>query len=186
MSVNPERRFWSKVDRRGPEECWPWMGTRNRNGYGQISFDGRGQMVHRVAYELCVGPIPEGLTLDHLCRVRHCVNPAHLEPVTQQENLARTVGWFGANQRRKTHCPKGHPYDEENTYITRRGHRACRECKRQRDRRRRAENRTEPATHCQRGHAYDGENTYIDYRGRRMCRRCRRARHRRWHDGVSS
>jgi hypothetical protein len=83
----PER-FWAKVDRRGDDECWPWLGAVNPNGYGAFQWDG-GQYAHRFAYELQIGPIPEGLTLDHLCRVRHCVNGAHLEPVTGQENTLR-------------------------------------------------------------------------------------------------
>lgn len=94
-------------------------------------MDGERKVVHRIAYELLVGPIPDGLQLDHLCRVRNCVNPDHLEPVTGQENMRR--GYFGT----KTHCPNGHAYDEANTYIfsnTRGRHRQCRTCTNQRTR----------------------------------------------------
>lgn len=91
-------------------------------------------LAHRFAYEDIVGPILEGLTIDHLCRVRHCVNPAHLEPVTHLENVRRGNG--GLNQLAKTHCPKGHPYDEENTYRlpSRPSGRYCRACRRERNR----------------------------------------------------
>lgn len=82
-------RFWSKVDRDGgPDCCWPWLAAR-ANGYGKFYVDGRMVRAHRFAYELLVGPIPEGLVLDHLCAVTFCVNPAHLEPVTQRENARR-------------------------------------------------------------------------------------------------
>jgi hypothetical protein len=111
-----------------PNGCWLWTGAKTR-GYGSASFDGRRYRAHRLTYELLVGPIPEGLTLDHLCRVTACVNPAHLEPVTQKENIRR--GETGENMRSKTHCPMGHPFDEKNTYLDPKGHRRCRECRRQ-------------------------------------------------------
>src|SRR6266496_2265386 len=87
-------RFWAKVDRSGGSRaCWLWTGKTGRDGYGRIGLGGRGALVrvraHRFAYELLIGPIPDGLQIDHLCRVRHCVNPAHLEPVTQRENILR-------------------------------------------------------------------------------------------------
>ncbi|MFJ2662519.1 HNH endonuclease signature motif containing protein [Arthrobacter koreensis] len=82
--------------------------------------------VHRVAYELFSGPIPNGLVLDHLCRNRGCFNPNHLEPVTRAVNNLRGVGFMAAHAR-KTHCPKGHPYDEKNTQI-KNGARRCRAC----------------------------------------------------------
>jgi hypothetical protein len=94
--------------------------------------------VHRVAYELLVGPIPEGLELDHLCRNTRCVNPEHLEPVTGRENLMRAVSSWAAKNAAKTHCPQGHPYDEENTKVKRDGGRACRACGREFMRRKRA------------------------------------------------
>lgn len=84
-------RFWPKVDKAGPGGCWLWTASLNTNGYGQINSGGRGRplLAHRVAYELVIGPIPDGLPLDHLCRVHSCVNPAHLEPVTNRENWVR-------------------------------------------------------------------------------------------------
>lgn len=111
--------------------CWLWTGARSSNGYGAVSIGGRVVGAHRAVYELLAGPIPAGLQLDHLCRVRRCVNPAHLEPVTARENQLRGVHGL------KTHCPAGHPYDEENTYIhPGRGVRDCRLCRRESARRR--------------------------------------------------
>jgi hypothetical protein len=99
----PERRplrerFWPKVLVRTPEECWPWLGALYSNGYGHISAGGHsgpGLLAHRVAYELVLGPVPDGLDLDHLCRCRRCVNPVHLEPVTRSVNLKRGIGQGG-------------------------------------------------------------------------------------------
>jgi len=107
-------------------------------GYGTFYLDGRSQKAHRVAYELLVGPIPEGLTLDHLCRVRHCVNPDHLEPVTRLENWRRGTGPSAASrrQRSKTRCKHGHEFSEENTYVTAAGARQCRTCHRTTERNR--------------------------------------------------
>lgn len=123
---DPLTRFWNKVDRRGLDECWLWSGVASSAGYGCIYVDGVQIGVHRFAYELLVAPIPEGMHLDHLCRVPTCVNPAHLEPVTLAENVLRGVGTSAANAR-KTHCKRGHEFTPENT-KTYRGHRACREC----------------------------------------------------------
>lgn len=118
-------RFWAKVQK--TSECWLWTGARMKDGYGHIKVDGRMVRAHRLSYEMVNGPIPEGLDLDHLCRVRHCVRPDHLEPVTRWENGKRGVGWM-AQQARKTHCDHGHPFDESNTYVGPRGGRACRRC----------------------------------------------------------
>lgn len=117
-------RFWAKVDRRDPDGCWLWRGSKDAKGYGAIRVSPLVcARAHRVSYELMIGPIPEGLQLDHLCFNTSCVNPAHLEPVTNAENMRRR----GA---RTTHCPRGHPYDQANTYINASGHRFCRACKR--------------------------------------------------------
>lgn len=106
--------------------CWLWTGRLTRKGYGQISVGNGMKQVHRVAYQEFVGPIPDGLTLDHLCRVRHCFNTDHLEPVTLRENTLRGET-ITAKNIAKTVCPQGHPYDTENTRIYR-GGRHCRTC----------------------------------------------------------
>lgn len=86
---DPAERFWTYVDKAGPGNCWLWTGRLERNGYARFRHDGQRSGAHRYAYELEVGPIPDGLTIDHLCRVRHCVNPMHLEPVSGRENTRR-------------------------------------------------------------------------------------------------
>jgi hypothetical protein len=132
-------KFWARVDRSGgPDGCWLWMGSRNNYGQFWRTDIKRKVMAHRFAYELEVGPVPEGLMLDHLCRQRYCVNPRHLEPVTNQENQRRGA-WGQA-----THCPNGHEYTPENTGH-RNGKRACRACRAASDRRRTERLRTENA-----------------------------------------
>lgn len=128
-----EERFWSKVDKDGPNGCWQWMAGKNPRGYGSFR-NGRMVAAHRYAYELLVGPIPEGLHLDHLCRNTSCVNPAHLEPVTCAENIRR--GETGINMRSRTHCPQGHPLVEGNlrVYAWKRGIRQCLTCARDQSR----------------------------------------------------
>lgn len=139
--ISFEERFWSKVEIGRDDGCWVWVGSHNLKGYGyitiQIDRKGVNRLAHRVAYEALVGPIPEGLQIDHLCRAHACINPSHLEPVTQRENLMRGVG-ITAQNARKNHCKRGHPFDEENTMILPSGERACRECKRESWRRWRA------------------------------------------------
>lgn len=121
---DPAERFFEKVDLNGPDGCWLWTAGTSSDGYGGfMSSTGRVVRAHRWAYEHLVGSIPEGLDLDHLCRVRRCVNPAHLEPVTRLENTLRGLG-HGSEM----HCPHGHPYDDENTYVYA-GRRACRTCR---------------------------------------------------------
>lgn len=116
------KRFWDKVDRRGDDECWPWLGRLNADGYGEFDISDRHMGAHRVAYKLIKGSLPDfanGIELDHLCRRRDCVNPRHLQPVTHQENCARGVVGEAARRRQivKTHCPYGHEYTPENTYT---------------------------------------------------------------------
>ena len=113
-----------------PEGCWFWLGYHDKNGYGRVGHRGKNLWTHRVAYELWVGPIPEGLHLDHLCRNTRCVNPGHLEPVTHAENLRRGYG-VSARNARKTHCAHGHAYDEANTGTTKAGGRYCKACARE-------------------------------------------------------
>lgn len=128
IDVSPRRlgeRFANKVeiDQSG---CWIWTGAATK-GYGQVKRNGIQHAAHRYAYQHLVGPIPAGLVLDHLCRETRCVNPAHLEPVTNAENIRR--GRVGLNESTKTHCPQGHPYDETNTYSWKNGWRQCRACR---------------------------------------------------------
>lgn len=126
-------RFWSKVEvSQDPSACWPWKASLMSSGYGQFGIKNahgrhRMQPAHRVAYELTVGIIPEGLVIDHLCRNRRCVRPAHLEAVTMAENLRRGEGASGVNAR-KTACHQGHPFDHDNTYRRPDGGRECRTC----------------------------------------------------------
>jgi hypothetical protein len=124
---------------RGPD-CWEWVGSRDKAGYGQIARKRRLYRAHRFVYEQHKGPIPNGLDLDHLCRNRGCVNPAHLEPVTRRENVLRGQGLPAANAA-KTHCSKGHPFIDGNLVANslRHGWRLCRTCDNVNERRLRRE-----------------------------------------------
>lgn len=131
--MTPEVRLLAETTRWDPDHCWVWRGTRAGNGY-PVAYSPRDKTTtwaHRLSYELFVGPIPRGLTIDHLCRNKVCVNPKHLEAVTIRENILRGHGLAAMNAR-KTHCPKGHPYDIGNTYLTKAGTRQCRKCVRAR------------------------------------------------------
>lgn len=147
-----EERFWARVDRSGPTPvyapqlgpCWIWTGkAKEVFGYGVLVVNWKRWSAHRFAYSLLVGPVPDALELDHLCRVPACCNPAHLEPVTHKENLRR-ADWSGnRNRPPATHCKRGHPFDEENTVMRKSGKRMCRACcnlkARERHHRKRAE-----------------------------------------------
>lgn len=128
--------FWQRVNMLG--DCWVWLGPTDQNGYGQLTRNGRIKKAHRYAYEQSIGEIPAGLSLDHLCRVRECVRPSHLEPVTTRENVLRGVGPTAINAA-KDQCVNGHPFDKANTQIRPGGGRRCRACHRdhQREYRRR-------------------------------------------------
>lgn len=129
-------RFWRRVNKTAT--CWLWTGSISVYGYGQVGRKGRMLRCHRVSYEEHVGPIAEGMVLDHLCRVRHCVNPAHLEQVTARVNILRGEGRTAVNVR-KTECLRGHPLSGGNVGTKRKnGSRFCRTCHRdyQRDRQR--------------------------------------------------
>lgn len=110
--------------------CWDWK-RETHLGYGREYYMGRRWRAHRLSYETFVGPIPDGLVLDHLCRNRGCINPDHLEPVTGRENTLRGEG-SSAVLAKRTHCNYGHEYTVENTRVTRKG-RACRQCGRERN-----------------------------------------------------
>lgn len=134
--------FWQRTTipacTNAAESCWLWSGSRTNNGYGVLSWrdpgrKGRSMAAHRFAYRLLVGEIPQGLELDHLCRVRDCVNPAHLEPVTRDENMRRAGArpWWSKISR----CKRGHEMTPENTYVRPdNGHRQCVACIRLRSR----------------------------------------------------
>ncbi len=117
--------FWSKVDKT-VSDCWLWTGAKNSKGYGCFAVAGRSQLAHRVAYEELVGSIPDGLQIDHLCRIKSCVNPAHLEPVTALENMNRRP------DVNKPECIHGHALTPENTIVRVRKNgsvmRNCRTC----------------------------------------------------------
>lgn len=118
-----QERFWKKVNKTAG--CWLWTASKTLRGYGQFAIAGRNRGAHLWAYEFCVGDVKKGLELDHLCRVRHCVNPDHLEAVTHRENVRR--GDLGKINAIKTRCPRGHEYNGKNTYHAKTG-RVCRIC----------------------------------------------------------
>jgi len=129
--VQAATRFWADVQVGGSDECWPWTGVLTDEGYGRfwVSRSSR-PMAHRVAYQALVGPVPDGMQLDHLCRNRACCNPEHLEPVSSAENTRRGESPAALN-RRKTHCHRGHPLTPDNVYErTDRPGRMCRQCRR--------------------------------------------------------
>ena len=120
-------RFWDKVSPEPNTGCWLWTAS-GKLGYGAFRFDGRQRQAHRLAYRKLVGEFDTALVCDHLCRTPACVNPAHIEPVTQAENVRR--GDSGKEQRERTHCPSGHEYAGENLIVAKSGRRHCRECSR--------------------------------------------------------
>ena len=137
--MNDAERFCEKIA--FSDECWLWTGTVNggngRPSYGQFHLRGRKALAHRLAYELCFGPIPPGLVLDHLCRTPKCVRPDHREPVSNRTTvITRGTGAF-AEKARATHCKHGHEFTPENTRIRRdsaQGTRTCKQCQRDRAR----------------------------------------------------
>ena len=112
--------------------CVVWTGGIRPDGYGYLYVDGKQKLAHRVAYEKEIGPIPDGLVIDHLCRTRACVNTQHMEPVTIGENVLRGETGPGINSR-KTECNNGHSLDD--AYMTKDGKRVCRPCRKARSRR---------------------------------------------------
>jgi hypothetical protein len=166
--------FFNKVNKT-LDGCWLWTGAINASGYGGVNINSKYYVAHRVSYEYLLGPVPEGLFLDHLCRVRNCVNPEHLEPVTHKENALRGMSPFAKNAR-KTHCPKGHRYDEINTRLTSRG-RSCKACAL-------LDVNGQPKYHtktkkicCPKGHLYTDTTTYFykNKKGKvaRICKICK-------------
>ena len=162
--------FEDRVEKTG--DCWGWRGHRDRRGYGVVDRGGVKRPAHRVAYELHVGAIPEGLTLDHLCRNRGCVNPAHLEAVTSGENVLRGESPTAINAR-KTHCIRGHALIPENLYPRKYG-RQCKLCAT--DLRRAKKGQLDRKLFCRNGHPRTPENTYTFPSGHAVCKPCRQAR----------
>lgn len=140
-----EERFWAKVNRDGPipefaphlGPCWLWTASLFASGHPQFHFYGKNGRAHRYAYLTWVGPIPAGKELDHLCHVRHCVRPSHLEAVTRLENILRgdLPGILRARFAAQTHCKNGHEFTPENTYVCKEGRRHCTTCSLARQRR---------------------------------------------------
>lgn len=123
-------RFWDKVYADPNSGCWLWGASCGPTGYGQFWVGLATKLAHRVSYEAHIGPIPEGLELDHLCRIRSCVNPDHLEAVTHKENMSR------GKLATKIHCIRGHKFEGENLYVMPTGKRVCKTCRRASDARR--------------------------------------------------
>lgn len=114
---DPADRFTEKY-RVDPSGCWIWTGAIGAEGYGRFGYPSRQtRLAHRVAHVLFIGPIPDGYQVDHICAVKACVNPDHLEAVTPLVNTRRALPWVNG-QARRTHCPQGHEYTEENTRLS--------------------------------------------------------------------
>lgn len=172
LPESTEERFWLKVAKQ-PNGCWLWTGsTAGAGRYGRFADD----QAHRWSYERFVGPIPDGLVIDHLCRVTLCVNPAHLEPVTQAENIYRGDS-LQAKNRLKTHCVRGHEFTPENT-ISRGNGRICRQCRIDRNERRKAEYVKRGRREAQHGTI----SRYSSYKWNCRCELCRQA----WRDYYQS
>lgn len=171
--------FEDKFEQRKPDECWPWKGTINQ-GYGRFQK----QQAHRIAVLRSGRTIPDGLVVDHVCRNKSCVNPSHLRVVTQRINCIENSESPPAKNIVKTHCPKGHPYNAENTILRDRKHglqRSCRECANEHLRSYNAKKRGGPPigpqkkSHCKRGHELNELTTRKTPRGR-SCLSCERIR----------
>ena len=127
LSDNDRRRFEDKFIRDPETDCWLWTLSTFPNGYASFSIKACRYLASRVSYTIFKGPIPAGLTIDHLCRQPRCVNPLHLEAVPMRTNTLRGIGPSARNAL-KTHCAKGHPLDGENLYVTPKNQRECRIC----------------------------------------------------------
>lgn len=193
-TIPAEERFWAKVDKGGPAPahrpelgpCWLWTAALTEGGYGAFRVSrALSTTAHRWSYEHDRGPIPDGVFVCHHCDVPQCVRPDHLFLGTLLVNNQDMFGKGRSRQQQATHCPAGHAYDEENTFVDS-GRRRCRSCRRAKrrvvrteaehlDMRKRMGAPRAAKTHCPRGHPYDEENTRLR-NGRRHCRACERER----------
>jgi hypothetical protein len=171
-------KFMSRIVR--SEGCWEWDGAHTTAGYPETWDGERPLYAHRVAYEMWVGPIPEGYEVDHLvCDNPGCLRPDHLRAVTPWENNRRSRS-MGARHARTTHCPRGHRYDTANTHIyvkpTGRSARVCRACWKLKNDAKPRKGRRPLTTHCPHGHPMDEQNTYVyvkkDGSTSRQCKAC--------------
>lgn len=173
--------------------CWMWRGARRHYGYGVFAETAEGGwsrqvQSHRFAYEMFVGPIPDGLVIDHLCNTPGCVNPEHLRAVTQQQNVLRGAS-SGARVLREGKCCKGHELTPDNLVHSAIGKTVCKRCAKQRnDRHMRLKTlgNVNPRperwkSHCKHGHELSGTNIY-EWRGQRYCRECRMGRLRKYRE----
>jgi hypothetical protein len=182
-------RYLSKIKKQR-EGCWEWTGALNPEGYGILTYVAISPYpirAHRLSYELSVGPIPDNMHVHHVCENRRCVNPAHLMAVDAREHIVNlTPGSASYKASRVTHCPHGHEYTPENTWVVN-GKRDCRECNRinctERYRKWREANPIEEQTHCKNGHPLSGDNLYLFTSNGYQVRGCKLCRHeatRRW------
>lgn len=181
-------RFMDKFVPEPNSGCWLWTGALYTQGYGSFWDGAKSVRAHRFAYEYFVGPIPDGLMTDHLCRVRCCINPKHLELVTPRENTLRGISFAAVNSK-LTHCKRGHELTKENTRIYPVGGvwRRCRICDSALARRMREAQKQKlygvglgmangKKTHCIHGHEFNAYNTFVRANGSRVCRECNRVR----------
>jgi hypothetical protein len=158
--------------------CLEWVGALNL-GYGWVSYQGKPQLAHRLAYEFAIGAIPEGLVIDHLCRNRKCINPAHLEAVTLAVNTRRAHPDYVTDDMAV--CPHGHPLEPGYVIPASNGSRRCARCT-YGESVRPYRGPIKDRTTCPQGHPYSGDNLYLTRGGSKVCRTCRRASHNRKRD----
>ena len=172
--------------------CWLWTAYADKNGYGYMRVGntevGRRTMAaYRFSYIIHKGPIPDGLCIDHLCRVTNCVNPNHLEAVTHKVNILRGEN-ISAKKAKQTHCKNGHPFSSENTYSPPKGGRVCRACMLNYGR---AHYKPNPRiyvkrTHCARGHELVDGSYFVEANGGRRCKLCNTIRAREYRAKVAA
>jgi hypothetical protein len=179
LSERDLERFLAKIIRGSKEECWIWTGKPDSKGYGHFGISAWPYQAHRIAYQLAIGPIPEGRQVHHNCDIRNCVNPHHLEALTVVEHIDKTSG----HPKNLTHCKRGHEFTKENTALYK-GIRRCKACTSYRQRRKaNPECDVDPLRvsplYCENGHPLFGPNmTLYDLPTggvRRLCKACRRA-----------